>query len=326
MVNMSSSFRTIDRVLPASTYRAVVIITVTIIAVALSYGAISQVSGFTWWQTLMLAAFALGGAAEFTFVGVIAAGGAPILAVLAGLLVNSRNFAFGMSVGPFFPQDWRALIAAHWINDESTAVARTGENDRQRWRAFLLMGVAIAIMWPSGAVVGQWLGSVIDADILGLDAAFPIILFCLIRGDLRNRSTLCLTLAGILVAVVLTPILPLGLGAVTSLSVFAFVALGWLIRRAARERKARGAVRERKAGGTVPDHEACGTVPDCEARGTVRDCEARVTVPDDEVRGTVPDSGMAVPAEVRRPRMLAKAQPPTMQPRGTDLTESEDAK
>ncbi|EKU45540.1 AzlC family protein [Brevibacterium casei S18] len=123
---MSSSFRTIERILPSSTYRAVAIITVTIVAVALSYGAISQVSGFAWWQTLMLAAFALGGAAEFTFVGVIAAGGAPILAVLAGLLVNSRNFAFGMAVGPFFPQDWRALIAAHWINDESTAVARTG--------------------------------------------------------------------------------------------------------------------------------------------------------------------------------------------------------
>ncbi len=237
MVNMSSPFRTIDRVLPASTYRAVAIITVTIVAVALSYGAISATAGFAWWQTLLLAAFALGGAAEFTFVGVIAAGGAPVLAVLAGLLVNSRNFAFGMAVGPFFPQDWRALIAAHWINDESTAVARTGIGDRQRWHAFLLMGAAIALMWPSGAVVGQWLGSVIDADMLGLDAAFPIILFCLIRGDLKNRKTLCLTLAGILVAVLLTPILPLGLGAVTSLSVFAVVALGWLVRRAVCSRR-----------------------------------------------------------------------------------------
>ncbi len=239
MVNMSSAFRTIDRVLPASTYRAVAIITVTIVAVALSYGAISATAGFAWWQTLLLAAFALGGAAEFTFVGVIAAGGAPVLAVLAGLLVNSRNFAFGMAVGPFFPQDWRALIAAHWINDESTAVARTGVGDRQRWHAFLLMGAAIALMWPSGAVVGQWLGSVVDADMLGLDAAFPIILFCLIRGDLKNRKTLCLTLAGILVAVLLTPILPLGLGAVTSLSVFAVVALGWLVRRAVRSRRMR---------------------------------------------------------------------------------------
>src|SRR5699024_2270716 len=96
--------------------------------------------------------------------------------------------------------------------------------------AFLLMGAAIALMWPSGAMVGQWLGNVIDADLLGLDAAFPIILFCLIRGDLKNRATLSLTVAGILIAVALTPLLPLGLGAVTSLSVFVLVAAGWAVR------------------------------------------------------------------------------------------------
>ncbi|TGD11800.1 AzlC family ABC transporter permease [Brevibacterium sp. S111] len=229
--------RRVERTLPGSIYRAVAIVTVTIIAVALSYGAISAVSGFAWWQTLLLAMFALGGAAEFTFVGVIAAGGAPILAVLAGLLVNTRNFAFGVAVGPYFPQDWRALIASHWINDESTAISRTGRNDRAKWHAFLLMGASIALMWPSGAMVGQWLGNVIDADLLGLDAAFPIILFCLIRGDLKNRATLSLTLVGILVAVCLTPVLPLGLGAVTSLSVFVLVAAGWAVRSTLRRRR-----------------------------------------------------------------------------------------
>ena len=268
---MGSLFRTDERVLPGSTYRAVAIVTITIIAVALSYGAISAVSGFAWWQTLLLAMFALGGAAEFTFVGVIAAGGAPILAVLAGLLVNSRNFAFGVAVGPFFPQDWRALIASHWINDESTAISRTGRNDRARWHAFLLMGAAIALMWPSGAMVGQWLGNVIDADLLGLDAAFPIILFCLIRGDLKNRATLSLTLAGILIAMALTPLLPLGLGAVTSLSVFVFVAAGcavrWLLnrRRGDAPGRRRGGLPGRRRGGAAdesqnpPDDERTGT-------------------------------------------------------------------
>ncbi|WP_309131343.1 AzlC family ABC transporter permease [Brevibacterium sp.] len=240
---MSSVFRTdglsIERVLPGSTYRAVAIISVTILAVALSYGAISAVSGFVWWQTLLLAVFALGGAAEFTFVGVIAAGGAPVLAVLAGLLVNSRNFAFGMSAGPFVPQDWRALIAAHWVNDESIAVARSVTGTRARWRAFLLMGMAIALTWPSGAMLGQWLGSVIDADLLGLDAAFPIILFCLIRGDLKSKSTLALTAAGVVISVALTPLLPLGLGAVTSLAVFILVAIGWMVRRTLSTRKSR---------------------------------------------------------------------------------------
>ncbi|RBP65591.1 putative branched-subunit amino acid permease [Brevibacterium sanguinis] len=261
---MSSVNRTVDRhierVLPGSVHRAIIIITVTIVAVAMSYGAISAVSGFAWWQTLLLAVFALGGAAEFTFVGVIAAGGAPVLAVLAGLLVNSRNFAFGMASGPFIPQDWRALIAAHWVNDETIAVARSLGTDRARWHAFVLMGAAIALMWPSGAMLGQWLGGVIDADLLGLDAAFPIILFCLIRGDLGNRTTLSLTLVGVLISVALTPLLPLGLGAVTSLTVFALVGAGWLVRRMAAGRVAGRRVRAGReaASGATPGESAPG--------------------------------------------------------------------
>lgn len=283
--NMSSIFRTVDRVLPTSTYRDVVIVTITIIAVAMSYGAISAVSGFAWWQTLLLAIFALGGAAEFTFVGVIAAGGAPILAVLAGLLVNSRNFAFGVAVGPFFPQDWRALIAAHWVNDESTALSRTGSNDRARWHAFLLMGAAIALMWPSGAMLGQWLGNVIDADLLGLDAAFPIILFCLIRGDLKNRSTLLLTLTGIVISVLLTPLLPLGLGAVTSLSVFAFVAAGWFIRSIVRKRRGGADQDGADKGGAGQVGDANGSRGAGSGAGEADSCTAdRTTMNDGECR------------------------------------------
>ncbi|OAX57040.1 hypothetical protein A5N15_08980 [Rothia kristinae] len=56
--------------------RECAVIGVTLVAVGLSYGALSQASGFPLWQTVMLAALAIGGAAELTFVGVVAAGGA----------------------------------------------------------------------------------------------------------------------------------------------------------------------------------------------------------------------------------------------------------
>src|SRR5699024_10942117 len=138
---MGLLFRTGERVLPGWTYRAVAIVTITIIAVALSYGAVCAALVLDWRATLLAA--------------MLAPGDALILAVVAGLLVDSRDFAFGIAVGPFFPQDWRALIASHWINAESTAISRTGRNDRARWHAFLLMGAAIALMWPSGAMVGQ---------------------------------------------------------------------------------------------------------------------------------------------------------------------------
>src|SRR5699024_1192890 len=125
------------------------------------------------------------------------------------------------------------------------------------------MGAAIALMWPSGAMVGQWLGNVIDADLLGLDAAFPIILFCLIRGDLKNRATLSLTLAGVLLAVALTPLLALGLGAVPWLSVFVFAAAGWAVRWLPNRR--RGGAPGRRRGGAADESQ---NLSDDERTGT----------------------------------------------------------
>ncbi|MGX6396648.1 AzlC family ABC transporter permease [Rothia kristinae] len=197
--------------------RECAVIGVTLVAVGLSYGALSQASGFPLWQTVMLAALAIGGAAELTFVGVVAAGGAPILAVLGGLLVNSRNFAFGLSIGEYAPRGVRQYLAAHLANDETAAFARPGADRTERWQRFVLMAVVLFPAWVGGAALGQLLGSVVDADRLGLDAAFPVILFCLVVQDLRSPFLGVTAAGGALLAVAATPVLPLGLGAVASL-------------------------------------------------------------------------------------------------------------
>ncbi len=185
--------------------------------VALSYGAISQAAGFPLWQTVLLAALAIGGAAELTFVGVIAAGGAPLLAVLGGLLVNARNFAFGLSIGQYAPGGWRSLFAAHLANDETTAFARVGAGDRERWYRFVVSAVMLFCCWVGGAALGQLLGTVIDAEVLGLDTALPVLLFCLVAGDLRAPFLGVTAAGGAVLALASTPVLPLGLGSVAAL-------------------------------------------------------------------------------------------------------------
>lgn len=220
---MRSIYRTAGRIFPHAVApaqrRSAVAICLTLAAVGLSYGALSQSSGFALWQTVLLAALATGGAAELTFVGVIAAGGAPIFAVLGGLLVNSRNFAFGLSAGDYIPRGWRRLVASHVVNDETVAFARTVRGRQARWQHFVLMGVLLFPAWVGGAALGQLLGSVVDADALGLDAAFPIILFCLVVQDLKNPLVAIMAGGGAVLAIAATPVVPMGLGAVASLVV-----------------------------------------------------------------------------------------------------------
>ncbi|WP_263619299.1 AzlC family ABC transporter permease [Rothia kristinae] len=230
--------------------RECAVIGVTLVAVGLSYGALSQASGFPLWQTVMLAALAIGGAAELSFVGVVAAGGAPILAVLGGLLVNSRNFAFGLGIGEYAPRGVRQYLAAHLANDETAAFARPGADRTERWQRFVLMAVVLFPAWVGGAALGQLLGSVVDADRLGLDAAFPVILFCLVVQDLRSPFLGVTAAGGALLAVAATPVLPLGLGAVASLLAL-IPAAAFLKARARRRRRPGGGDGSETAGGAA---------------------------------------------------------------------------
>ena len=166
---------------------------------------------------MLLAAVATGGAAELTFVGVIAAGGLPIFAVMGGLLVNARNFAFGLSIGQYAPPGWRTYLAAHLANDEATAFGRAGRTDREKWSRFSISAVMLFIAWVGGATLGQLLGSVVDANSLGLDTALPILLFCLVVNDLRDRLLGITAVGGAVLALALTPVAPLGMASVAAL-------------------------------------------------------------------------------------------------------------
>ncbi len=202
---------------PGKVWRDAALMNIMILLVGISYGAIAHSAGFPLWQTALLAAVATGGAAELTFVGVIAAGGLPVFAVLGGLLVNARNFAFGLSIGQYAPPGWRTYLAAHLANDEATAFGRAGRTDREKWSRFSISAVMLFIAWVGGAVLGQLLGAVVDANALGLDTALPILLFCLVVSDLKDRFLGITAVGGALLALALTPVAPLGLASVAAL-------------------------------------------------------------------------------------------------------------
>ena len=89
-----------SRTQPAE-YRVLADIALTCLAVffiGLSYGAIAVASGFPLWVPAVQSLLVLAGASEFLFVGIVAAGGSPFAAALAGLLVNSRHLPYGLAL------------------------------------------------------------------------------------------------------------------------------------------------------------------------------------------------------------------------------------
>ena len=95
-------------------------ISVTCLAVffiGLSYGAIAVASGFPLWLPAAQSVLVLAGASEFLFIGIVAAGGNPIAAALAGLLVcrglAGVSGAFGSAHAPAARTETTAYVLEH---------------------------------------------------------------------------------------------------------------------------------------------------------------------------------------------------------------------
>lgn len=178
----------------------------------LSYGAIATTDGFPVWLPAMASLLVIAGSSELLFVGVVAAGGSPIAAALAGLLVNARHLPYGLTLPEgILGTGWRRLLGTHLMNDESVVFAMAGGDDRAAAR-YRQCGFGVLLTWPSGAILGALAGSFIrDTNAFGLDAVFPAVILALIFPQLREARTRRTALAGAAIALATTPFLPAGL-------------------------------------------------------------------------------------------------------------------
>jgi Predicted branched-chain amino acid permease (azaleucine resistance) len=212
---MRSFWRTLDR----GVLRDIALVCLAVGVVGLSYGAIAVASGFPPWLPVLMGTLVLAASSEFLFIGIIAAGGSPIAAVLAGLLVNARHLPFGLAVPEVVGDGWRRIIGTHLLNDETVVFALAQSGLKRKRAVYWACGLGILICWPAGALVGVVLGSAVnDTGALGLDAMFPAVLLALILPALRQDRHRRPALVGASLALAAAAFLPAGLPVLLSLA------------------------------------------------------------------------------------------------------------
>ncbi|MFP2958841.1 AzlC family ABC transporter permease [Myxococcus sp. 1LA] len=154
--------------------------------VGASFGAIAVASGLSVWLASAMSLFVFAGGAQFMAVGVVAGGGSPVAAVIAGLLLNARHLPFGLTVADVLGARWSTrLLGAHLMVDESVAFALAQATPERRKAAYWLCGGALFIAWNVGVLVGALGGKALgNPDAIGLDAAFPAGLLALLLPSL----------------------------------------------------------------------------------------------------------------------------------------------
>nr|WP_299039786.1 AzlC family ABC transporter permease [uncultured Pseudokineococcus sp.] len=188
--------------------------------VGVAFGAVSVAADLPLWAPVLMSVVVFAGASQFLLVGLLAAGAGPLAAVAAALLVNARHLPFGMALADVVGRGgpWQRALAAHLLIDESAAMALAQRDPGRRRRAFWACGLFLFAAWNVGVLAGATAGSALDTTALGLDAALPALLLALVLPALRDDAgTRRAALAGAVLAVVLTPVLPAGLPVLVAL-------------------------------------------------------------------------------------------------------------
>jgi len=209
----------------AAGMRAVAPIAIAVVAFGASFGILARDAGMGVAPPILMSLTTFAGSAQFAVASVLESGGAVAAAIAAAVMLNLRYLAVGMSVAPSLRGGkLRRLAVAQLAVDESWAVSqRDGRVDRDR-----LIGAGLVLMtaWCAGTVAGVVGGGALgDPSDFGLDAMFPALFLALVVGQLDGRRARVAALAGGLIALALTPLVPPGLPIVAA-AAGAVVALG----------------------------------------------------------------------------------------------------
>jgi predicted branched-subunit amino acid permease len=182
-----------------------------------AFGAAADAAGLNVWQASTLSLLMFTGASQFALVGVLGAGGSAIAAVGSALLLGTRNTVYGVRLVPLLhPRGIKRFGIAHWVIDETTAMALAAPDRKLARLAFFASGATIFLLWNATTVVGA-----LGAAALGgtaraaLDAVVPAAFLALLWPRLRRTFPEAavqrrVALGGAVVALALTPVVPSG--------------------------------------------------------------------------------------------------------------------
>ena len=180
----------------------------------ISFGALSSAAGLDLWQTMALSLAMFSGGSQFAFVAVAAGGnGAIAAAITSAWLLGIRNGFYAVRLAPvlklFGLKRW---VGAMITIDESLAVAIAQEKPVDQRRGFWWTGAAVYVFWNSATFLGALIGDAVGKpENWGLDAAAAAAFVGLIWPRLKERQSLLVAIAALLVATAVSPFVPAGI-------------------------------------------------------------------------------------------------------------------
>ncbi|MFI5761545.1 AzlC family ABC transporter permease [Streptomyces sp. NPDC051563] len=185
------------------------------VAVGLSgfaFGVTAAGSGVSTLQACVLSLLVFTGASQFALVGALAAGGNPFTAAAGAFFLGTRNAFYGLRLSQLLalPKGVRPL-AAHWVIDETTAVALAQPDRKSARLGFTVTGLSLYVLWNLTTLLGALGAEAIgDTRAWGLDAAGPAVFLALLAPMLKTGTERAVAALALVLGLGLLPVLPAG--------------------------------------------------------------------------------------------------------------------
>ncbi len=188
-------------------------IALAVAPVGVAFGALAASAGLALWQTVGFSAAVFTGSAQFAAVSVLADGGSAAAAIAAGLLLNARSLAFGVTLAPDLGGPlWRRALESQLMIDEAMAVGTAGSTPRTRRIGYLLGGGGVYLTWNASTVLGAVAlpdtGTLVTD--LGIDATIPAAFLALLWPRLQDPHQRRVAVVGATITLVAIPLTPPG--------------------------------------------------------------------------------------------------------------------
>jgi 4-azaleucine resistance transporter AzlC len=193
--------------------RLFVPVAISIASYGVVWGVLAGQAGLTPLEVLLMSGIVYAGSSQFVALTMWSPAGLPIASiVIATAIINLRMLLMTATLHPLFAGTprWKALLAMFLVSDEVWAMTMANHAKGGSAPAFMLGAGSLAwLAWVGSTLTGRLLGAVIDdPTAYGLDFAFTATFLALLFSMWKGRGDLVPWLAGGLIALGVTAVVP----------------------------------------------------------------------------------------------------------------------
>ncbi len=205
------------------------IMVIPVAAFALAYGVLAVDAGLSPALTIFSSLVIVSGAAQFTMIGLLAAGPVPVLVAASGL--GLRHLPMSAKLADMIgPQPLGTRLRLAWVLVDETfglavRAAYTGVADIVAYKS--AADLILYSFWMAGTTVGALFGGSIDPETVGIAVLFPLLFLGLAAPMVHKRRDWIVAGAAVVATLVATLVLPPAWQITGAATVAALVGVGF---------------------------------------------------------------------------------------------------